>query len=175
MAATQNLPQSAAVPDWPRVTYIANPRSVHVAVWLKASTECGCPVRIESPLPHETDPPTADGVETELLAPNWLPNVASLRYFWSGIAARLKRRLPSEILHAHCTSGNGMVAWMSGHPYVVTTYGSEVFQAHLRGRLYQWVIHGVLRGALRITATSQQMVDVARSGPRNRSRSNSSV
>jgi glycosyltransferase involved in cell wall biosynthesis len=72
----------------------------------------------------------------------------------------MKKRLPGDILHAHCTSGNGMVAWMSGHPYIVTTYGSEVILAQRRGRLYQWLIHRVLRGAERITATSQHMVDV---------------
>ena len=160
MAATRNLNRAASSPDRPQLTFVANPQSVHVAVWLKALAECGVAVRIESPLPLEAGTSAPYGATIEPLAPNWVPGIASLRYLWSGIAARLKRRSPGEFLHAHCTSGNGTVAWMSGHPYIVTTYGSEVILAHKRGRLYQWLIHRVLRRADRITATSQHMVDV---------------
>ena len=142
----------------PRITYIANPHSVHVDVWLKALASCGIAVRIETAMRVTGEVGT--GTEVERLVPNWLPGPSALRYLWAGVAARFKRRQPDEILQAHCASGNGMVAWMSGHPYIVTTYGSEVLAAHERGPVYRWLIHRVLIGADRITASSPQMVDV---------------
>ena len=129
-----------------------------MAVWLDALTKCGLPVRVETCSPPQTDAQAI--IEVQQLTPRWLKWPSIARYLWAGLAARLKRRGPNEIIHAHCTSGYGMVAWMSGHPYIVTTYGSEVLAGDERSWPYRWLIHRVLKGADRITATSPQMVDV---------------
>lgn len=150
--------KSSAVPVMPRITYIANPHSVHVDYWLQAMKACGLSARIETSM-RVTEQVIPD-VEVECLVPDWLPGPSVLRYLWAGLVARWKRRDPSEIVQAHCASGNGMVAWLSGHPYIVTTYGSEVLAASQRGPLYRWLLHRVLTGANRLTASSPQMVDV---------------
>ena len=142
----------------PRLTYIANPQSVHLDVWLKASAACGIDVRIETA--SRSSGMVGAGIEVEHLVPGWLSGPSILRYLWAGLAARHKRRLPDEILQAHGASGNGLAAWMAGRPYIVTTYGSEVLAAVERGPIYRWLLHRVLSGADRITASSPQMVDV---------------
>jgi glycosyltransferase involved in cell wall biosynthesis len=63
-------------------------------------------------------------------------------------------------VHAHCASGSGFVAWLSGRPYIVTTYGTEVFGARERGRLYRWMIARVVRNAALLTATTPRMAQV---------------
>lgn len=142
----------------PRITLFASPSSVHVALWLEALARCRLPVRIETAAGDPGECPA--GVPVSVLAPGWLRRPAALRYLWAGLRARLQHRAADEIIHAHCTSGYGLMAWLCGHPYIVTTYGSEVLAADDRGRVYRWLVHQVLRHAARITATSPQMVDV---------------
>lgn len=140
----------------PVITLIANPYSVHVLRWLQLYEKAGITVRIESPERQQDGAP--EGVTIEHLAPGWIPGPSFLRYRRAGKAASQRSRQPGEILHAHCTSGSGYTALLSRQPYIVTTYGSEVFGARERGRLYHWMIKRVLRGASLVTATTPKMV-----------------
>lgn len=139
------------------LTFLANPASPHVREWLRI-----LPKRFDGGVRfvHIGE----DGPVTQLghgagQAP--LPMVAlrlpkALRYVLLGLWLRILDR-SSEPVHAHNTSGYGLCALLSGRPYIVTTYGSEILQAHNRGRFYKAMIRAVLRGADRITATSPQM------------------
>jgi glycosyltransferase involved in cell wall biosynthesis len=143
--------------EQPRVTFLANPYSVHVGLWCKAAAECRIPVHIETASrPRDERPP---GATIEHRTPDWLRGPNTLRYLWMAVANRFRRRRPDEIVHAHCTSGNGFVAWLSGDPYILTTYGTEVMLADRRGRIFAWMIGRILRGAERLTASSTEMVD----------------
>jgi hypothetical protein len=69
----------------------------------------------------------------------------------SGLILRYFRANNSPgILHAHSASGHGLVAWLSGQPYVLGTYGSEIFEAEQRGVVYCWLLKRILHGAKRI-------------------------
>ncbi len=63
----------------------------------------------------------------------------------------------SFLLHAHNTSGYGLSAYLSGLPYIITTYGSEIFDYKKRGKLYQLLIKKILSKAAAITTTSKNM------------------
>lgn len=139
------------------LTLIANPYSVHVDRWLKLFRRAGIDVRIETAERSGTRLPTAAPVE--FLVPDWLSGPMVVRYLWAGAAALRRRRRPGEVLHAHCTSGSGFIAWLSRTPYIVTTYGSEIFAADDRGRLYRWLIRRVLRRARLVTATTPRMAE----------------
>ncbi len=139
----------------PTITLIANPYSVHVLRWLQLYEKADIEVRIESPERKQEGGPT--GVPIEHLAPGWVPGPSFMRYRRAGRAARKRQRSTGEILHAHCTSGSGYTALLSRHPYIVTTYGSEVFGAAERGWMYRWMIKRVLRGATLVTATTPKM------------------
>jgi glycosyltransferase involved in cell wall biosynthesis len=141
----------------PRIVYLANPYSVHVGLWCKAAAECRIPVHVETASRPRDEQPA--GVTIEHRAPDWLGGPNTVRYLWMALANRFRRRRPGEIVHAHCTSGNGFVAWFSGAPYILTTYGTEVMLADRRGRIFAWMIGRILRGAERLTASSTEMVD----------------
>jgi len=142
----------------PPLTFIANPYSMHVGIWVDAARACELEVQIETAEREGAE--SAVDTPVRYLVPRQVPGPSILRYLWAGVAARFRRRHADEILHAHCSSGNGLVAWLSGHPYIVTTYGSEVLAAGERGWLYQWLLRRVLQGAQHVTATSPQMVEV---------------
>lgn len=57
------------------------------------------------------------------------------------------------VLHAHGASGYGLAALLSGRPYVVTIYGSELLAS--RGRAYAAMIRRVLQHARVVTVTSR--------------------
>ncbi len=140
----------------PTITLIANPYSVHVLRWLQLYKKAGIHVRIESPERKQEGGPAE--LPIEHLAPGWVPGPSIMRYVRAGRVARKRPRSAGEILHAHCTSGSGFTALRSRHPYIVTTYGSEVFGAAERGWMYRWMIKRVLRGASLVTATTPKMV-----------------
>lgn len=58
-----------------------------------------------------------------------------------------------EPIHAHGASGYGLSALLSGRPYVVTIYGSELLPS--RGPAYLRLVRAVLRRARAITVTSR--------------------
>lgn len=64
----------------------------------------------------------------------------------------LRRHHPKSMLHAHGASGYGLSAYLSGLPYIVTVYGSEILRSH--GVLYSNMIRKVLERARAITVTS---------------------
>lgn len=82
----------------------------------------------------------------------------SLRYFLAGLRSRFL--LDEDVLvHAHNASGYGLMALLSGRRYIVTIYGSDVYNAAQRGRLYAFVVSRILRKADRLTCTTTAMRD----------------
>jgi glycosyltransferase involved in cell wall biosynthesis len=139
------------------LTFLANPASPHVQEWLRI-----LPERFDGGVRFVHiggDGPVAPSGHGTAQAP--LPKAAlrlpkALRYVLLGLWLRILDR-SSEPVHAHNTSGYGLCALLSGRRYIVTTYGSEILQAHNRNHFYKGMIRAVLRGADRITATSPQM------------------
>lgn len=77
----------------------------------------------------------------------------------SYILLGLRLRGGRGTLHAHGASGYGLCALLSGRPYVVTVYGSELLAT--RGRLYAAMVRHVLRRARFVTVTSPAAADRA--------------
>lgn len=74
-----------------------------------------------------------------------------LSYLLLGL--RLRAVAGRAPMHAHGASGYGLAALVSGRPYVVTIYGSELLAK--RGRIYGAMVRQVLRRARFITVTSR--------------------
>ena len=80
-----------------------------------------------------------------------------MRYVLSGLRMRFKPA--GGTTHAHNASGYGAMALVSGKPYVVTVYGSEVYNADTRSWLYRALVNQVLKSAAAITCTAPAMAD----------------
>lgn len=143
------------------VNFLGNPSSPHVRHWEMVLTANGMrPVvhGIASHLGEQTLVQTA-----RKLGPGWAARLpATLAYAVAGIWLRLQAwlgRPVASFFHAHNTSGYGLTALLSGAPYVVTTYGTEIFEANKRSALYRYLIRSVLHKAEMITSTSPQMTE----------------
>ena len=142
-----------------RIRYMANAHSVHVARWLKilSHTKARVEVITANALPaFSNEFLTADPV-----LPAWLRLPMVVRYALAGLSLRWRRtRSNSAVVHAHGASGNGFMAWLSGQRYVIGTYGSEIFLASERGRLYCWLMKNILQGAERISVCSEECTKI---------------
>ncbi|WP_397571409.1 glycosyltransferase [Schlesneria sp. T3-172] len=135
------------------IRYIAHPHGLHVARWLKVLSYTQAHVTIDTanPVPAFSN----DFVTANPVLPAWLKLPMTIRYFLAGLALRYtKPACPDELIHAHCASGNGTLAWLSSRRYVLGTYGSEIYGARQRGRLYCWLLKQILQNAERISVGS---------------------
>ncbi len=139
--------------------FIAHPHGLHVARWLQILSHTQAHVTIDTanPVPAFANDFVA---AYPLVSRSWkLPML--LRYFLGGLALRfLDRRDKTTIAHAHCASGNGFVAWLSGQRYTIGCYGSEILGAKQRGPLYCWLLKQILHGAERVSAFSTETGNV---------------
>jgi len=141
------------------IRYIAHPHGLHVARWLKVLSHTKTRIAIDTanPVPAFAN----EYVSAIPLLPRWLRLPMTLRYFFSGLVLRFLATRPSnELIHAHCASGNGLVAWMSGRRYVLGTYGSEIYGAKERGRIYCWLLKKILQKAERISVGSLESIKI---------------
>ncbi|WP_157605954.1 hypothetical protein [Schlesneria paludicola] len=142
------------------IRFIATGDSVHVAQWLTLFAQTQTFVEIETANPVE--PFENECFSIRPILPRWIKKAPmSLRYLLSGLVMRFRGpRSSDEIFHAHCASGNGFAAWLSGRRYIIGVYGTEVFGAHERGFAYRWLLRQILQGAERIQVASTECVKI---------------
>lgn len=142
------------------VTYLANPTSPHVMVWLSLLAGHARVKVIHVPSQAAGDlGPGMDHVDQVSPLPGIcarLPKIVT--YVLLGIWLRLFHTR-GDLLHAHNTSGYGLVALLAGRPYGITTYGTEIYSVEEQGGLYRWLIRRIIRGARFVTTASVQMND----------------
>jgi glycosyltransferase involved in cell wall biosynthesis len=138
-----------------RLHYLANASSVHVQRWLHLARSVRLP--LEGTTVHDLPEGPLHGSWTQLGTTG-----GALGYLWAGVRFR-RLSPPNVVVHAHNASGYGLMALVSGRPYIVTVYGTEVYDAQRRGRLYFRVLATVLRRAVLVTCTTPAMEQHLRS------------
>ncbi|MDP3816904.1 glycosyltransferase [Pseudomonas sp.] len=153
------MPNSKRSFDKANIFFLANPYSPHVRHWECLLGYGSRKMAVITAHRAKSDPLVS--VPVYNLLPGVLDKIPFvLRYILLGLYIRFfcnKKTIP--FVHAHNTSGYGLSALLSGRPYIVTTYGSEIFDSQARGWLYCVVIRAILRKATAITSTSPKMTD----------------
>lgn len=133
-----------------RVDFFANSQSIHVKQWTDALCSSGLPAgryTVHGP----------EGLDRH----SWTSfdfKVKALSYVVAGLSVRFGDKAPA-LAHAHDASGYGTMARVSGVPFVLTTYGSEVFRAHEKSPAYRWNLRANLDRATLITCTADSMAE----------------
>lgn len=145
-----------------KVCFFANPYSPHVRHWLEGVESLDdIDVDIYHIHHNSTDIELKDSINAYNLVPKFLSFLpASIQYFLLGIIFKLTCRKSYRVIHAHNTSGYGLSALLTGKPYGITTYGSEIFLREHKSKVYNKIIKRVLDGAVFITASSPKMSNV---------------
>jgi len=141
-----------------RICFISNPNSIHTQRWVKWFSNRGHQVVLIG--------------DTKLGQP-WhsiplfdLPariNIPKLKYLaWIFWTRKIIKRWQPDILHAHRVTGAGWIGSFTGfHPFVVTPWGTDLYQYPYRSRLGRWLTHHVLNHADLITAGSTNLLQQA--------------
>lgn len=140
------------------IHYIANANSIHVAQWLNLFAHTDVKIVMQTANPSFEY--ASDCFSSSRILPNWLKLPMLARYVLAGLVLRFSRPVEAGLIHAHSASGNGFVAWLSGRPYVIGAYGSEIFASHERGFVYRWLLRQILHKADRIQVASTECTKV---------------
>lgn len=141
------------------LNFLANPGSVHVRQWIDLGSHSG---QIDVYCIGEDATILQDFENIRVVAPlpSWAKRLPKpVRYFLLGLWVRIWGPKGARF-HAHNSSGYGLAAAVTGRPYVLTTYGSEIFQSEKNGQIYKAIVKFALKKAVAITTTSQKMATV---------------
>jgi glycosyltransferase involved in cell wall biosynthesis len=135
-----------------RICYLADAPSVHTQKWVRFFAERGNDVHVVS-----FRPATIAGVQVyHVSAP-----LGKLGYLLAASRIRkLVRRIAPDILHAHHATSYGLVGALSGcHPYIVSSWGSDVIWSPRQTFLFDIMLRYNLGRADVVTATSRMLAE----------------
>jgi L-malate glycosyltransferase len=141
-----------------RICLLVNASSIHSAKWANYFCARGHEVHVVSF--EAARQITEDAVIHRLKT----HRSSNLRYFT--VTDQLKRILAEiqpDLLHAHYAAGYGTLGRLAGfHPYVLSVWGSDVFDVPLKSPLHRLLIKKNLASADHICSTSQFMAEHTR-------------
>lgn len=135
-----------------KVILLSNASSIHTIQWVNYLADLGMDVQVISQHPMDLSFPPHIPVHI-------LPFKGFLGYFLNAIPLRkLLKDLKPDLLNAHYASGYGTTARLTNfHPYVLSVWGSDVFEFPLRSSLHKYLLKKNLAAADTLASTSLAM------------------
>lgn len=135
-----------------KILLLADRSSIHTVRWANSLAERGYEIHLASC--HSGDDPLSDNV---YLHP--LKGKAPFCYYLAVFGLKkLIAEIQPDLVHAHYASGYGTLARLAGfHPYVLSVWGSDVYDFPYRNRWNYRVLLKNLQSADRICSTSYAM------------------
>jgi glycosyltransferase involved in cell wall biosynthesis len=143
-----------------RLCLIANPNSIHTVRWVRYFAQRGHDVHLLGDKPLAGPPPAGATVYDLSQA----ANARKLRYVvWAQVVRRLVRKIRPDVLHAHQVTSAGWLGAAAGyHPFLVTSWGSDLLLGAQRSQAQRQLARWVLRCADYVTCVSQRLAEAAR-------------
>lgn len=137
------------------IVFLANAASIHTERWAVHLSK-SYSITILS-----FEDAQIDGVEIISLRS---PIKSLLRYIWVVPSVRrILAKLRPKILHAHYAGGYGLIGMMCGfHPYVLSVWGSDIYQAPKNSVVRKWILKCILNQADYLCSTSVAMANEAK-------------
>ena len=135
-----------------KVTILSSASSIHIIQWAKYLCEQGLDVHVISQHPKSVDWPIHIPVSI-------LPYNGFLGYFFNVFALKkLLKEIKPDILNVHYATGYGTTARLANfHPYVLSVWGSDVFEFPYRSFFHKNLLKKNLNSADVIASTSLSM------------------
>ena len=68
------------------------------------------------------------------------------------------KKFEPQLIHAHYASSYGLLGYLTGfHPFVLSTWGSDILDFPNRNRINKWLLKKVIHSADQICSTSKVM------------------
>ncbi len=135
-----------------KIVLLAGASSIHTVRWANGLVTTGHEVHVI------TQQPMVDLFNPTVMV-HLLPNRGVLGYFTMVPAVRkLLRQIQPDLVNAHYASGYGTTARLVNfHPYVLSVWGSDVYDFPNKSPLHKWLVKKNLRAADQIASTSHCM------------------
>jgi glycosyltransferase involved in cell wall biosynthesis len=133
-----------------KICYLADAANVHTQKWARFFVERGNDVDVISFRPANIPGVTVHHIRTSLGKAGYL--------FAARRIAQLVHHISPDLLHAHHATSYGLVGALSGyHPYLISSWGSDVIWSPRQFFLFDWILRYNFRQADRVTATSRML------------------
>ena len=142
-----------------KLCFLANSTSSHTAKWVNHFEQKGYEVHLVS----FEDP---QGISPDVLFHKLrTPRNSTFRYFTAARELRhIIQAIQPDLVHAHYAAGYGTLGRLAHfHPYVVSVWGSDVFEVPARSPVHRLLIKSNLASADHVCSTSHFMADQASS------------
>jgi glycosyltransferase involved in cell wall biosynthesis len=135
-----------------KICYLADAANVHTQKWASFFAQRGNEVCVISFLPA-----VIPGIKVYHIHPPF----GKLGYLLStGRISNLIRQISPNLLHAQHATSYGFVGALSGyHPYIISSWGSDVIWSPQRSFIFRWILRYNFQRADFVTATSRMLAD----------------
>ena len=142
-----------------RVLFISNASSIHTVRWVNALAKRGHDVHLAHIAGHE---PELDRID-ERVSIHRLPVPGPAGYYLNALPLRrLAFGLDPDVAHAHYASGYGTLSRLARIPYLLSVWGSDVYEFPYRNRSSLSILRRNLRSASALASTSECMAEQVR-------------
>ena len=143
-----------------KILFLSDASSIHTKRWVNSIVERGATIRLFSLKPVNTaDYPDHDFTFTQFDLQKRFGGLSKINYL--KVLPELKkviRDFKPDILHAHFATSYGLLGALSGfHPFVLSVWGSDVFDFPKKSSLHKSVLEYNLKKADKILSTSHVM------------------
>lgn len=136
-----------------KLCFLAGTDSIHSQRWIKYFADRGHEIHWISLTPESgTDIKNIKLYRLKKTSSKLLnlPNVIQVK--------KLIKKINPDILHAHYAKKNGIIGALSGfHPFLITTWGSDVLIAPKKSKILKWLVKFALNKADLITCDAEHM------------------
>ena len=144
-----------------RICYLADSNSIHTQKWVKYYLEKGYEISLISFSKNQIK--GAKNYHIKLPFPKSISQTGSrllkLQYFLTIPEIRkIVNQIKPNILHAHWATSYGITGcFVNYHPFVVSVWGSDIYEFPYKSFIHKWLIKKVFKSADRICSTSIAM------------------
>jgi glycosyltransferase involved in cell wall biosynthesis len=140
------------------ICFLANAKSTHTEKWCKFFIEKGHEVHLLSFFQGSIEGVQMHFIDTGLTS-YWVSDMKKLRYLVNCKKIRnIINEINPDIIHAHNVSSYGFVCALAGiHPYILSAWGRDVYDAPQKSFLHRIMIKYCLKQADYLFSTSNAM------------------
>lgn len=141
-----------------KICYLADSNSIHTQKWVKYFVEKGYKISLISFSPHKIE--GSKNYFIKLPFPKAISpagsNFLKLQYFLSiPKIKKLVKMIKPDILHSHWATSYGIVgSFINYHPYIVSVWGSDIYDFPYKSLFHKILTKRVLKSADKICSTS---------------------
>ncbi|ABK61820.1 glycosyltransferase [Clostridium novyi] len=144
-----------------KICYLADAGSVHTKKWCDFFKKKGHDIHVISLNPGKIDGVTVHSLDIETERVKNGSSFYKVRYVFKIFQIRsILKKIKPDMVHAHYASSYGLIgALLNYHPYVISVWGSDIYEFPLKGKLFEKIIKFNLSRADKILSTSKAMAD----------------